>query len=182
MKVCKFNYLCFFVTKGVRGERGKDGRPGEAVSKCPKTKLYLAFIHQNSLKDIKWLWLWSCHKSNGSLVSKETVVLRRCESETKLGCIRGVDKGWLPPWNGGNSCYYSWARRQNFFCLQLHANEGKGSLPISLFCVSRPLVTVITAIQPLSTRLIKPNFCNKWRLQNYLSMLKPRLSETSRIK
>ena len=27
-----------------------------------------------------------------------------------------------------NSCYYSWARRQNFFCLQLHANEAKGSI------------------------------------------------------
>ena len=26
------------------------------------------------------------------------------------------------------SCYYSWARRQNFFCLQLHANEAKGSI------------------------------------------------------
>ena len=38
-------------------------------------------------------------------------------------------------------------------------------------------------IQPLSTRLIKPNFCNKGRLQNYyLSMLKTRLSETWRIK
>ena len=27
-----------------------------------------------------------------------------------------------------NSCYYSWARRQNFFCLQLHATEAKGSI------------------------------------------------------
>jgi len=27
-----------------------------------------------------------------------------------------------------NSCYYSWARRQNFFGLQQHANEAKGSI------------------------------------------------------
>ena len=32
-------------------------------------------------------------------------------------------KGWAL-----NSCYYSWARRQNFFCFQLHVNEAKGSI------------------------------------------------------
>ena len=53
-----------------------------------------------------------------------------------------------------NSCYYSWTRRQNFFCLQLHANERgqyNGKWPISLACVSRPLVTVITAILQYSS-------------------------------
>ena len=36
---------------------------------------------------------------------------------------------WLQtPGNSINSCYYSWARTQNFFCLQLHANEAKGSI------------------------------------------------------
>ena len=39
------------------------------------------------------------------------------------------NKGWQG-WGfyDFNSCYYSWARRQNFFCLQLHAYEAKGSI------------------------------------------------------
>ena len=57
-----------------------------------------------------------------------------------------------------NSCYYSWARRQNFFstedissvynCMQTRLRgQYNGKWPISLVCVSRPLVTIITAIE-----------------------------------
>ena len=50
-----------------------------------------------------------------------------------------------------NSCYYSWARRQNSFvhhCMQTRLRaQYNGKWPISLVCVSRPLVTVITAIE-----------------------------------
>ena len=50
-----------------------------------------------------------------------------------------------------NGCYCSWAGKQRFFCLQLHAEGGflwsyNGKQPISLVYVSTSLITVITAI------------------------------------
>ena len=47
--------------------------------------------------------------------------------------------------------YYSWASRQSFFCLRLHADEvnigqSNEKWPISLVHMSKPLLTVITAI------------------------------------
>ena len=34
----------------------------------------------------------------------------------------------IEPAYRNNACYYSWARRQSSFCLQLHANEATGSI------------------------------------------------------
>ena len=44
--------------------------------------------------------------------------------------------------HSSNSCYYSWACRQNLLCLQLHVDDGS----TSLVYVAKPLITATTTI------------------------------------
>ena len=52
-----------------------------------------------------------------------------CNFKFKLQCLEIPNLSLLSVSHGkGNSCYYSWACRQSFFCLRLHSYEAYGSI------------------------------------------------------